>query len=263
MSRYSVSLIGLGRVGWTGFPKAPSLETHYQAIKAHPQLSLVAGCDTHPDARRAFQEIAGVPVYESADLLPPSDIAVVAAPASMHQAVLLSVASKVRGVICEKPLAPTLQGCGEIVKAFKDIPLVVGHQRRYEQRHIMLRAFLQSGMLGEPHAATCFFSGDILENGTHAADTLRFLVGDDVAASIMQTGAESFKIIVSCKRGSVSMESRADLEPGYLHAMYDNLIGCIEGREHPICSAEDGMEAVRHAVRYQEEVGAATTPLGV
>lgn len=252
VNRYSVVLVGLGRIGFDGWSDNPSLETHFRTIWAHPRLRLTAGIDTNPDRRRKFQAATGLPVYETGDFL--SDITVICTPPENHLDAVMN--ARTRGILCEKPLANTVNDAATIVEMCrqKGITLVVGHQRRYEARHRKVRSIIQSGLLGTPLAASCEFaigpSGTFLSNGSHAVDVARFLAGDETPRSIRP--GDGFYINVACGLGSIAIESRGRLEPGYLTEMYDNLISCMESGESPECSGEDGLIAVKEALAAEE-----------
>ena len=257
-------LVGLGAIGWRGSqPDAPrsncaANETHYHTMKHHPQIEFAGGVDVDDAARREFQQATAALVYpDLATALSEAKpaIVIIATPPETHRALVLEAAScpSVKGILCEKPLAPTIVECQSMVGACNavSIPLVVGHQRRYEQRHRLLRAFLKSEALGKPVAGACYFSGTYLNNGTHAADVMRFLLGDG-PWSIYQKAGEVFNAWVSTEHGAITLSSRGNLEPGYMKAMYDNLLECMDTGHTPECSGEDGLEAVRLALAAEE-----------
>ena len=251
---HSILLVGLGRIGWRGFGR-PDIETHYQAIRSHPFLRLVGGVDINQTTRIEFQEDTHLPTYESLEAAldrEQPELAVLATPPETHLALGMILAQSVKGAIIEKPLALNVAACDKLVTAYRGKTLIVGHQRRYEQRHRLLRAFLRSEVLGAPTNAVNTFSGDYLNNGVHAADTLRFLVPVDVPTSIRQVASPCFDVSVRCERGTISLSSYGDLTPGYLSTMYDDLLRCVEEGGSPECSGEDGMDAVHDALAAQE-----------
>jgi len=169
----------------------------------------------------------------------------------------------VGAILCEKPLAklhPAALTMSEICRKAR-IPLLVGHQRRYESRHKAVRKAIQSKVLGPVRKAAAWFTGDWLNNGTHAVDTLRFLVGDGIPMEFTPStdGPPCFKCSVFCEDGHVSIDSYGNLAPGYMKAMYDDLIECIETEKQPICSGHDGAEAVRIALQQEEQWNARST----
>jgi predicted dehydrogenase len=255
-------IVGLGKIGWRGWPQQPTVETHYAQLSQHPSIEVVGGVDTDDATRAEFQGVTTKLVYSDlqtalADCSP--SIVVVATPPSNHRASVIAAAhgASVRGIICEKPMAATVDECSEMAVTCyrKDKVLLIGHQRRYEQSHRLLRAFLKSEVLGPVVGGRCVFPGEEwLNNGSHAADTMRMLVGDALPYSLRKGAPNTrvFQAIVACRYGNVMLESYGHLVPGYLRAMYDDLIECMETGKQPECSAQDGLEAVRATLAAEE-----------
>lgn len=249
-------LVGLGRIGMVGFGD-PRVETHLNSLTCAGGFDLAAAVDPNPSARAEFQSRTGLPVYENAiDALKIEQpaVVVVASPAETHRDIVCLAASapSVKGILCEKPMSTSVEHCTEMIEACKDKVLVIGHQRRYCNRHIKTAEFIKSGILGQISAARAFYYGDALNNGTHAADLCRMFVGDATPYSIEKVEHE-FGIYVGMKHGFVNIWSKGELEPGYLRAMYGDLKDCIlHPGMVPRCSGEDGREAVRVALASEE-----------
>lgn len=257
MKAKRVALIGLGRIGWKGFDN-PTVETHYGCISTYAGMELVAACDSDEATATDFKKSNfGVAVYQDPAVCiarSRPDIVVIATPPETHLPIALRAAVEkcVRGVIIEKPLAPTVAEAEEIVAALREKTLIVGHQRRYEARHRALLMFLTDGNIGQVKAIQAHFGGDYLNNGTHAADLCRFLGGDHVPWSIVHSYPEDFCVRVSGTLGSVRLDSYGSLEPGYMKEMYSDMLDCMDDFLTPGCTGEDGVEAVRHALFAQE-----------
>ena len=230
-------------------------------MKHHAGIDLTGGVDVDAGARKEFQQATGTLVYpDLASALTDAQPAIVtiATPPQTHAALVCEAAAcpSVKAIICEKPMAESVSDCKRMIAACSGKTMIIGHQRRYEQRHRLLRAFIRSEAMGKPVAGACTFSGGWLNNGTHAADTMRFLVGDG-PWSIYQAKGEVFSAWVSTEHGSIILSSGGNLVPGYLKAMYDDALECMETGRTPECSGEDGMEAVRLALAAQESHEAA------
>ena len=245
LNRYSVSIIGLGRIAWRGFDR-PGIETHAQTVAGHEKLALTTGIDPDPAARSAFQEEFGCQVSENHVK---TDISVICTPPEAHlDSVAMAIQSGTRAILCEKPLAPTVEECFDIVTACRHakIPLLVGHQRRYESKHRALRDKLAES--GQPFRVTVVFTGDWLNNGTHAVDTARFL-GDSNPMLYHRTAGDLFYVCATQEDGTASdIESYGRLQPGYMRAMYDDLIAALETSKQPECDGNDGLLAVERAL---------------
>lgn len=239
-----VGLIGLGRIAVEGFG-VRGIETHMDGIRQHADLELAATYDiAKPCTHAGVNEVA-------ADC----DIVAVCTPPSTHREICETIANhpNVHAIIVEKPLAETVEDAEAIVRALHDRVVIVGHQRRYESNHQRLRDDIESKRFGEPEAIKAWFSGDYLNNGSHAADLCRFL-GDEVPWSI-ERRENGFGVTVATTYRTVSLESYGHLVGGYMRTMYQDALDCIESGDKPLCSGEDGIEAVRHALLAKERDG--------
>src|SRR2546422_8304764 len=137
-TRYNVCLVGLGRIGVRGFSD-PAIETHAEAILVHPHLKLCAGVDTSEDARRAFQMATGVRAYAAlADALKAErpQIVSICTPQSTHMLLTeIAYSTNITGVvICEKPMAESVQHCERMIAVSAGDPVRSAHPRTYHSR---------------------------------------------------------------------------------------------------------------------------------
>lgn len=125
----------------------------------------------------------------------------------MHHIITTTALQHGKHVLCEKPIATTLEGAETIVKAQKESKkiLVIAHNQRLAQAHIKAKSILQSGELGrvlsfktsfghrgpehwsvDKSKATWFFhkersglgvAGDL---GVHKIDLIRYLLDDEI-----------------------------------------------------------------------------------
>lgn len=253
-------LVGLGRIAWKGF-NLPGVETHLQAILPNGAFELVGGVDPDNVARGEFMQRTGC--SSSPDLATglhayQPEVVIICSPQQFHheQTVMAANFKSVRGILVEKPMATTVDDATCMIEECEahNVVLAVAHQRRYEARHKAAREYLSSGALGDILAAQATFSGDYLNNGTHAADVCRFLVGDDTPWSIKRTpAAGEFSVTVSGESGLLTLSSYGRLAPGYMTNMYLDFADALQRRGCvPACTGEDGLEAVRHALFAQE-----------
>ncbi len=91
-----------------------------------------------------------------------------------------AVDAGVRGIFCEKPIAESLSAGDEMVRhcAEHNVPLVIGHQRRFDPMHQRLAKFVRDGGLGKLQQATCYYTAGAANTGTHLFDLLRLYAGD-------------------------------------------------------------------------------------
>jgi predicted dehydrogenase len=198
MNKIPVAIIGLGRI-------ASLLEddsrrekpcTHAGAAASHPDCFLAAGCDTSGERRRLFAQRWQVPVYADAGPMlrehRPGILVIATHPDSHEAYCRLARAQDVPVVICEKPLAGTLEGARNIERLTRrgsrgkgTIRILTNHERRYQRDYLQAREILESSRLGPLLSVRAvLYMGrnrplvDVLwHDGTHLADAVMFLTG--------------------------------------------------------------------------------------
>jgi len=124
------------------------------------------------DSRRASElaaSLAGVRVSTDALALiadPLVDAVVIASHDTTHAELTLAAVEAGKPVLCEKPLAPTIEECLEIVRrdhdrvrAGKTALVSVGFMRRFDPSYVDLKALTASGELGTPLLMHCASRG--------------------------------------------------------------------------------------------------------
>ncbi|MBI5816307.1 MAG: Gfo/Idh/MocA family oxidoreductase [Nitrospinae bacterium] len=198
---YRVAIIGCGRIA-SLLEEDPLREkpcTHAGAFHAHPKTKIVAGCDIKPERLKAFGEKWEVTAlygdYRKMLKRERPDIVSVAAWTEFHsEMVVEAVKAGVKGIYCEKPVAANLSQARRMIKACeeKGVSMVVGHERRWDKRHQVVRDAIQSGEYGALRSITgytlsgawpklsrkLYGGGPMFHDGTHLVDLFRFFGGD-------------------------------------------------------------------------------------
>jgi predicted dehydrogenase len=157
----------------------------------------------------------GGKVFESAEALIAGDQdAVSVCVANVYHADLTVKALKAgKHVLCEKPMATTLEECEAMVKAARESGrrLMIGHNQRYAPAHQKAKALIESGEIGRvltfmttfghsgPEiwtgtANSWFFDknraafGALADLGIHKADLIHYLTGDEIVESFAMLG---------------------------------------------------------------------------
>lgn len=123
----------------------------------------------------------------------------------LHRDQAISAARAGKHVLCEKPLALTLDDARAMVAAAREAGVVIAtnHHLRNAASHRAIREAIASGRIGKPLAARVFHAvylpphlqgwrldkpqaggGVILDITVHDADTLRFVLNDDPVEAI-------------------------------------------------------------------------------
>lgn len=87
----------------------------------------------------------------------------------------------VKGIICEKPMAMNLGEADRMINACRKTgtKLVIGHMRRFLKIYSEAKNLLKSGIIGEPELIHGASVGDLLSDGTHLIDSIRFINNDE------------------------------------------------------------------------------------
>lgn len=154
-------------------------------------FTLVAGCDMTAELREKFRSThPDVRVYADFDWMlqrEQPEVVVIATGALPRCALTLrALAAGVRGLYLEKPMAVSLGEARRMAAACaeKQVPLIVNHQRRTLPVFRAMRRLIAGGAIGEVATIRASCAGDLLSDGTHLVDTVRFLAGDAPATWI-------------------------------------------------------------------------------
>jgi len=193
------ALIGCGKIGslMADDPLlAGDVFTHAEAYVRSPASELVAVCDADPVFALRCAERWGVAsvFHDVATMLAEAkpDVVSICTPDATHYSVARDVidrGSSVRAVLCEKPLATSLEEAERLVAVAREKGklLAVAYMRRYAANINALRAFLSSGQIGAIEGATGWYTKGVLHNGSHWFDLLRMLAGEVVWVEAQNT----------------------------------------------------------------------------
>ena len=145
MEPLGVAVIGCGNMG----------QSLAQAAKKVERMDLICTCDLDEEKGTALAEEVGCDyVPELDDVLARKEVraVVVATPPHFHEGPVVKAAESGRHVFCEKPLAPTLDGCDRILNATRqaDVVLAVGLVCRLMPVHKKIKELVQEGVVGDP-----------------------------------------------------------------------------------------------------------------
>jgi predicted dehydrogenase len=168
---------------------------------AIPEARLAGVADADPAARDRVAARWQVPTFATASELaavPGVDAVLVAVSSSQHLPVVREVAAVARDILCEKPLALTLEDSEAAAEAARraGVRLQVGLMRRWDPDYRAARDHLAAGRCGRPVVfsslqydpepppiAFCdpaVSGGIFVDMGIHEFDLGRWLLGDEV-----------------------------------------------------------------------------------
>lgn len=202
-NQYRSALFGLGKIAYAHMHG-------YLAPENSERITVVAGADPNEEARQAFAQRYNISnVYSDyMELLKqekPDIVSICTWPPLHVEMVEKSAEAGVKGILCEKPMSVNLGEADRMINAAKkaNAVLIVGHQRRLDSRYIRACELIKEGAIGNLVQITAICGGDLLTDGTHSVDLIRFMNNDTPAVWVMgnvdlrdrgpvDTGARSF-----------------------------------------------------------------------
>jgi UDP-N-acetyl-2-amino-2-deoxyglucuronate dehydrogenase len=192
-STFRLAVVGCGRIA----------RNHFDAVTKVPGLELSALCDIVPARAQEAGDRYGVPHYTSyEDMLRDAacDVVTVATPSGLHPQHGILAARAGKHVVCEKPMAISLSGADDLVRACDDagVQLFVVKQNRLNPPIQLLKRAVDRGRFGRIYFAntTVFWSrpqdyydqapwrgtwefdgGAIMNQASHYVDLIQWLVG--------------------------------------------------------------------------------------
>ena len=208
----------------------------------------IAGADLvaiqDADGERARQVADGcgaARVFDTAAQLiadPAVDAVIVASPDETHAPLVIACLEQGKPVLCEKPLADTLERCLAVmaaeVRGGRRL-VQVGYMRRFDPGYRAMRRSLADGELGAPLFLHCvhrnavaphYMTSELViaNSAVHDIDVARYLLDDDfVAATVISPRATrnapsrqpQFTVLETRRGTVVDIESFLDAQYGY------------------------------------------------
>jgi predicted dehydrogenase len=172
-------------------------QAYAQALGAAEDVTVVSVVDPRGEAAAALAEPFGATALADVSELDGVDAAVVCTPPATHADVCTALLGNGVAVLCEKPLAVDSVAAQRIVAASRasGAALSMASKFRYVPDVVQARSLVIGGLLGEVVWVESVFSssidmskrwnsdpaisggGVVIDNGTHSADIVRYLVG--------------------------------------------------------------------------------------
>ena len=191
------AMVGLGKMGLS----------HLAILRAHPELDLVAGCDSTAYLTDILTKYSGLKCYDDFDQMLAQeklDAIVVATPSKLHASMVEKALNLGLHVFCEKPFVLDLVDGEKLVALAESKKLVnqVGYHYRFVGAFKEAERIVKSGALGTIHhvraeaygpvvlrpkggtwrSAKSEGGGALYDYACHAIDLVNFVVG--VPASV-------------------------------------------------------------------------------
>ncbi|MEZ4683924.1 MAG: Gfo/Idh/MocA family oxidoreductase [Caldilineaceae bacterium] len=175
MATYRVGVIGCGRIS----------RFHMGGYQRVPAVTVVAAAEPEPTIRSGFGQEFGVSTlyadYHEMLANEALDIVSICTWPPLHKEMAVAAAKAgVKAIICEKPMAVNLGEADAMLAACAQSGtiLLVSHQRRFHPCYRTARDLVADGAIGDLIQLHGICMGDLLTDGTHNIDLLRFYAGD-------------------------------------------------------------------------------------
>lgn len=175
MARYRVGVIGCGRIS----------RFHVHGYQQVPQVAVVTGAEPEPTIRAGFGQEFGITAlyadyHEMLAKERPEIVSICTWPPLHAEMAIAAAEAGAKAIICEKPMAVSLGEADAMLAACErsGTVLLVSHQRRFHPCYRTARDLVAQGAIGDLIQVHGICMGDLLTDGTHNIDLLRFYAGD-------------------------------------------------------------------------------------
>jgi predicted dehydrogenase len=176
----SVAVVGVGRMGRRHLQALNSLDASVVAVADRDAASLAQALTLAPDAR-AYDDWHDLLQKERVDLL------CIATTSPSHAPIVFAAAAaRVPRILCEKPLATSLEAGRQMIAVCRNagVKLAINHSRRRFEPYLQIEAALAADLFGDVRMMRTTCGGVGLANiGTHAFDLMRWFCGPALAVT--------------------------------------------------------------------------------
>src|SRR5215211_4034524 len=196
-----IGVVGTGMMG----------QDHIRRLAASVlRVEVVAVSDVNVEQAKRVGDGVGARVYADGHELVADDrvqAVLIASPGFTHEEFTLACLAADKPVLCEKPLAPTIDACLRVLEAEAAKPqrlVQVGFMRRYDAGFRAMKAGLDAGQVGQALLLHCRhrnpdvppgFTTDMMitDSVVHDIDVTRWLLGQEIAAATVYKARRSSK----------------------------------------------------------------------
>jgi len=186
-----------------------------KAINSQPNSRVAAVFSSNADRAKAYAAENKIPkAYDNLKTLlddPQINVVYISTTNDLHRDQALAAAAAGKHILCEKPLALSVDDARQMLKAAQAANVVLGtnHHLRNAVTHRTLRKLVKEGAIGKPLAARVFHAvylpprlqgwrlsrpeaggGVILDITVHDTDTLRFVLDSEVEDVIARSATQ-------------------------------------------------------------------------
>ncbi|MFX1242625.1 MAG: Gfo/Idh/MocA family protein [Promethearchaeota archaeon] len=147
MKSVKYGLVGIGNTFNSAWPY------HYVGCKDNPKIEFKSVFDINQKKADKLAKIFKLKTYTSYEELLESDIdaVLVLVPHHAHEEVVIKAAKAGKHILCEKPMATTLEGCDQMISATKKagVKFMIAENHRFLPAHQSIHDFVNQGTIGK------------------------------------------------------------------------------------------------------------------
>ena len=203
MDSVNYGLVGIGNTYNSAWPY------HYAGTKDNPKINYTSVFDIDLKKGKKLAKIFNLKFYDSFEAMLESDIdaVLILVPHHAHEEVVVKAAKAGKHILCEKPMATTLEGCNHMIEATKKagVKFMIAENHRFLPAHQSIYDFIEGGFIGNPFMVRTFEGvyethninnpkswkasiekaggGALMDMGVHKFATLNWILNDTVESA--------------------------------------------------------------------------------
>jgi len=126
---------------------------HKMGLKRNPKIKLISAFDANEALARRVAKAHKMDYYNNLDAFLKSDIdaVLIMVPHYLHEEYVIAASEAGKHVLCEKPMATTLEGCDVMINATKKagVKFMIAENHRFLPAHKYIMEIVQSGLIGK------------------------------------------------------------------------------------------------------------------
>jgi len=197
--KLNIGIIGAGMI---------TEKVHLPEYSQREDIVVAVICDTDSERAKKLAEKYGIERvcenWEEAIEIEELDGVSICTPVNLHSNMVCKAAEKGKHVLCEKPMASTLEEADLMISTAKEhgVKLMIGLNQRFIPAHRAAKSIIDSNILGQINSVRAAFGhpgpefwtpshqwffdrkmsrgGVLMDLGTHKIDLVKWLVGKDI-----------------------------------------------------------------------------------
>ncbi|MFX1573573.1 MAG: Gfo/Idh/MocA family protein [Promethearchaeota archaeon] len=126
---------------------------HQRAVRNNPKIKFISNFDTNEQLGRSMAKKYNMEYYNNLNEFLKSEIdaVIILVPHYLHEKYVIAAAEADKHILCEKPMATTLEGCDKMIKTTKKagVKFMIAENHRFLPTHKYIMETVQSGILGK------------------------------------------------------------------------------------------------------------------